>query len=152
MSGTVAFIIAAIAFVGITVVLLIDKFNGSLNIKAKAVGDGQFGADRFSTEKEKMETYEQVPFEPEKWRKGIHLPTELQGTTVLGYYGYRGHVKAMVDTSDSHTIMIAPPGVGKTTCGEYPNLELSCARGLSFLCTDVIMPVLRRSIMVTSRM
>lgn len=136
MSSTAAFLISVVAVVGIVIVMILDKFNGSLNIKSRTVGDGQYGSARWATKKELENVYRWIPYEPEKWRKGIHLPTNLQGITVLGYAGRKGHVQAMIDESDSHTILISPPGAGKTTCCAYPNLELTCACGLSFLCTD----------------
>ena len=39
-------------------------------IKSKTVGDGQHGTARFATKKEIEETYVEVAYEPEKWRKG----------------------------------------------------------------------------------
>src|SRR5699024_7334848 len=53
----------------------------SLNIKAKTVGHGQHGTARWATKGEIKKTYVHVPFEPELWRKGKHLPTE-QGIVV----------------------------------------------------------------------
>lgn len=53
----------------------------SLNIKAKTVGHGQHGTARWATKGEIKKTYVHVPFEPELWRKGEHLPTE-QGIVV----------------------------------------------------------------------
>ena len=40
------------------------------------------------------------------------------------------------DTSDSHTMIWSTTGGFKTTGVLYPNLEFTCAYGLSFLCTD----------------
>lgn len=61
------------------------------------------------------------------------MPT-VQGTIV----GCRGHRKtvALVDTGDVHTLMIGAAGCGKTSFFLYPNLEFSCASGMSFLSTD----------------
>lgn len=39
-------------------------------IKSKTVGDGQHGTARFATREEIKDTYEQIPYEPELWRKG----------------------------------------------------------------------------------
>ena len=59
---------------------------GSLNnIKSKTVGDGQHGTARWATKKEIQQTYAHVPFRPEEWRKGEHLPKK-QGL-VLGCEG-----------------------------------------------------------------
>ncbi len=136
MSSTTAFIIALIAFVCIIFVIILDVRQGTLNIKSRPVGDGQYGTARWATQKEINETYQVIPFEPYKWRKGINLPQGLEGCTVLGCLGTKHHVQARVDTSDSHTILVSPPGAGKTTCCAYPNMELTCACGFSFLCTD----------------
>ncbi len=136
MSSTVAIILSIAAVVGMVVIFIVDKVTGTLDIKSKTVGDGQFGDARWSTDKEKEEEFQTIPFEPKKWRRGIDRPSQMSGTTVLGYLGGRGRVRALVDSSDSHTIVISPPGAGKTTCCAYPNMELACACGLSFLCTD----------------
>jgi type IV secretion system protein VirD4 len=129
-------ILSIAAVVGIIVMFILDKFSGTLNIKSRPVGDGQYGNARWATRREIEEEFQIIPYEPKKWRKGINRPTHMNGTTVLGYLGSKGHVRALVDASDSHTIIISPPGAGKTTCCAYPNMELTCACGLSFLCTD----------------
>jgi len=136
MSSTAAFILALIAFVCIIFVIILDIRQGSLNIKSEAVGDGQYGYGRWSTEKEKNETYRVIPFEPEKWRRGKNLPIELSGATVLGFIQIGNKIEARVDDSDSHTLILSTTGGQKTTGVLYPNLELTCACGLSFLSTD----------------
>lgn len=136
MSSTVAMFLSAAAVVCLVVILLIDKFSGTLNIKSRPVGDGQYGSARWATNSEIQKTFRIIPYEPQKWRRGLNRPIELNGTTVLGYLGSKSHVRAIVDTSDSNTIIISPPGGGKTTCCAYPNIELTCACGLSFLGTD----------------
>lgn len=133
MSSTLAIIITISAAIGMVVLLILDN-HGSLNIKSRAVGDGQYGRQRWATPHEIQETFQMVPFEPAKWRSGKSLPK--QEGTVLGFQGHAGHAAAMVDTSDSHTIVISPPGAGKTTCVCYPNIEYTCACGNSFLATD----------------
>ena len=75
-----------------------------------------------------------LPFEPEKWRKGENLPA-IQGT-VIGCRGSGKKAVALVDDGDVHTLMIGAAGVGKTAYFLYPNLELACASGMSFLSTD----------------
>lgn len=50
-------------------------------IKSKTVGDGQHGTARWATKQEIKKTYTEVPYEPEKWRKGENLPT-AQGLIV----------------------------------------------------------------------
>ena len=122
---------AFIAF--IVIVELID--NKSLNgIKSKRIGDGQHGTARWATKAEIKRTFIPLQFEPEMWRKGQNLPT-VQGTVV----GCRTHGKktvAIVDDGDVHTLMIGAAGVGKTAYFLYPNIELACASGMSFISTD----------------
>jgi type IV secretion system protein VirD4 len=103
-------------------------------IKSRTVGDGQHGTARFATKSEIRQTYKQVPFEPELWRKGKNLPS-IQGL-ILGYKTSRDSVIALVDTGDIHCLMIGAAGVGKTAHFLYPNLEYACASGMSFLSTD----------------
>lgn len=109
-------------------------------IKSKTVGDGQHGTARWATKQEIKKTYTEVPYEPEKWRKGENLPT-AQGLIV----GWRSaslfdhtapHGYALVDDDDIHCLMIGAAGVGKTANFLYPNLEYACACGMSFVTTD----------------
>ena len=67
-------------------------------IKSRTVGDGQHGTARFASKKEIEETYREILYEPEKWRKGEHLPT-AQGL-VLGSVERAGKLYALVDTGD----------------------------------------------------
>ena len=124
-------VVIFIAF--LVVVNLLD--NKSLNgIKAKKVGNGQHGTARWATKAEIKRTFIPLPFEPEMWRKGQNLPT-VQGTVV----GCRTHSKrtvALVDDGDVHTLMIGAAGVGKTAYFLYPDIELACASGMSFISTD----------------
>ena len=124
-------VVIFIAF--LVVVNLLD--NKSLNgIKAKKVGNGQHGTARWATKSEIKRTFIPLQFEPEMWRKGQNLPT-VQGTVV----GCRTHGKktvAIVDDGDVHTLMIGAAGVGKTAYFLYPNIELACASGMSFISTD----------------
>ena len=73
-------------------------------IKSKTVGDGQHGTARFATKKEIEETYVEVAYEPEKWRKGENLPT-AQGL-VLGSIERAGKLYALVDTGDVHCLIL----------------------------------------------
>ena len=45
-------------------------------------------------------------------------------------------VRALVDSDDIHCLMIGASGVGKTAYFLYPNLEYTCASGMSFLALD----------------
>ena len=142
----------------------------SLNIKAKTVGHGQHGTARWATKGEIKKTYIHVPFEPELWRKGEHLPTE-QGI-VVGCLTKRHRVgnafravrnvlvvkllrrshaipktadetTALVDTGDVHALMIGAAGVGKTAYWLYPCLEYALASKMSFLTSDTKGDLLR---------
>ena len=117
----------------LVIVNLLD--NKSLNgIKSKKIGDGQHGTARWSTKSEIKKAFVSLPFEPEKWRKGVDLPS-VQGT-VVGCRGSGKKTFALVDEGDVHTLMVGAAGVGKTAFFLYPNLELACASGMSFINTD----------------
>jgi len=107
---------------------------GSLDIKAKEVGDGQHGSARWASGKEIRTTFHHAPFTPALWRRGERLPTE-QGI-IIGCTGSRKQVVAQVDTGDVHALMIGAAGVGKTAYFMIPNLEYACASGMSFMCSD----------------
>ena len=142
----------------------------SLNIRAKTVGHGQHGTARWATKGEIKKTYVHVPFEPQLWRKGKHLPSE-QGI-VVGCLTRRHRLgnalravrnvlvvkllrranpvpktadetTALVDTGDVHAVMIGAAGVGKTSYWLYPCLEYALASGMSFLSTDTKGDVVR---------
>ena len=108
--------------------------SGSLNIKSKVVGDGQHGTARWASPKEISQTYSRVLFKVAEWRKGKDLP-KVQGL-ILGSTGKKGKVTALIDSDDVHCLMIGASGVGKTAFFLYPNLEFSCASGMSFLALD----------------
>lgn len=103
-------------------------------IKSKTVGDGQHGTARWATRKEIANSYKLVPYQVEKWRKGIDLPKE-QGL-VVGCAGTKKQVKALVEIGDVHAMVTAASGAGKTAYFLYPNIEYACASKMSFLCTD----------------
>ena len=108
--------------------------SGSLNIKSKVVGDGQHGTARWASPKEISQTYSRVLFKVPEWRKGKELP-KVQGL-ILGSTGKKGRITALIDSDDVHCLMIGASGVGKTAFFLYPNLEFSCASGMSFLALD----------------
>ena len=54
---------------------------------------------------------------------------------MLGCQGGR-KTTALVDSDDVHVLMIGASGVGKTAYFLYPNIELACASGMSFISTD----------------
>ena len=103
-------------------------------IKSRTVGDGQHGTARWATPQEISKSYAKVPFQPELWRRGEHLP-ERQGI-VVGTQFRHGQYHALVDTDDVHVMMIGAAGVGKTAHFLYPNLEYAFASGMSVFTTD----------------
>lgn len=125
--------VLAVFFIAFLVIVnLLDNKNIN-GIKAKTVGDGQHGTARWATKSEIRRTFSFLPFESEKWRNGMDLPT-VQGT-IIGCRGGK-NTTAIVDTGDVHTLMIGAAGTGKTAFFLYPNLEFACASGMSFLSTD----------------
>lgn len=130
------FLILAVAAGILLVVLAVSHTGGgSLNgFKSKPVGDGQHGTARWATNAEIQNTFQHIPFQPQKWREGQALPT-VQGH-VLGSAKVNGNLCALVDSDDIHCLMIGASGVGKTAFFLYPNLEYACASGISWLALD----------------
>ncbi len=126
-------VLVVVFIVFIVIMNLLDNY--SLNgIKSKKVGNGQHGTARFATGGEIKRTFSSLPFEPELWRQGKNLP-KVQGT-IVACRGNGKRTTALVDTGDVHTLMIGAAGVGKTAYFLYPNIELACASGMSFISTD----------------
>ena len=135
MQPVVMLVIAGVAMLSVIGgVSLLSHYYTLNGIKSRTVGDGQHGTARFATKKEIAETYVQVPYEPELWRRGENLPA-AQGL-VLGSMERAGKLYALVDTGDVHCLMIGAAGVGKTAHFLYPNIEYACACGMSLLTTD----------------
>ena len=127
-------------------------------IKARTVGHGQHGSARWASRREIQSYYTMVPYEPQKWRTerfaertapAVGDPTRkraerkltinLSPGFVLGTFrhGLHGkHITAWVDSGDSHAMMIASPGGGKTAYFLYPNIEYAMACGVSFVTLD----------------
>ncbi len=126
--------VLVVVFIAFIVIMnLLDNY--SLNgIKSKKVGNGQHGTARFATKGEIKRTFSSLPFEPELWRQGKNLP-KVQGT-IEACRGSEKKTTALIDTGDVHTLMIGAAGVGKTAFFLYPNLELACASGMSFVSSD----------------
>lgn len=125
-------IMTAAFIVFIVIVNVLDN-KGINSIKRKKVGDGQHGTARWASRAEIHRTFSSLPFAPMLWRQGNELP-RIQGT-IVACEGKK-NVSALVDTGDVHTLMIGAAGVGKTAYFLYPNLELACASGMSFISTD----------------
>lgn len=112
MPQWIGLLVLTAVFVGILVLIHCSN-NYNLNgIKSKKIGDGQHGTARWATKSEIKKTYKEIPFEPEKWRKGEHLP-QIQ-VTVVGCKTHGKRTTALVDEGDVHTLMVGAAGVGKT--------------------------------------
>ena len=139
-------LIASVMFTVLGLISLLAHIYNLNNIKNKTVGDGQHGTARWARKEEIYKTYKHIPYEPELWRKGEHLP-KAQGI-VVGCtspatpfsFGRKNNkptpTTALVDDSDLHALMIGAAGVGKTAYWLYPNLEYACAAGMSFITSD----------------
>ena len=125
-------IMTAAFIVFIVIVNVLDN-KGINSIKRKKVGDGQHGTARWASRAEIHRAFSSLPFAPMLWRQGKELPS-IQGT-IVACEGKK-NISAFVDTGDVHTLMIGAAGVGKTAYFLYPNLELACASGMSFISTD----------------
>lgn len=131
------FILLALVFGFIIITAFISSFGKrySLNsIKNRSVGHGQHGTARFATKAEIKELYQQIPFEPQKWRNGQSLPN-AQGI-IVGSATRHGKTTAYVDCDDVNALVSGAAGTGKTAFFLYPNLEYCCASGMSFVTTD----------------
>ena len=104
-------------------------------IKRKTVGDGQYGTARWATDAEIKADTIQVPYTPKKWRTDESKRPDTAGI-VVSMKGNRQKHFAVIDTKDSHTLMVSGSGGGKTTTFVIPNIEYALACGLSFVCTD----------------
>lgn len=128
--------------VGVLVVLIfvmayIELSRGSLRgIKNKRTGNGQYGTARFMHNREIRRTFKKVGYEPSKWRldknSRLNLP---QGTVLCLQRGFKKKY-ALVDTSDSNTLLVGPSGIGKTFFFLIPQIEYAAACGMSFVITD----------------
>lgn len=135
MSKGMIIFIVVVCIVVLALAIAMNFNNRNLNqIKSHKVGDGQHGTARWATPKEITDAFVNISFQPDKWRQGKHLP-EREGL-ILDKIERGRNIFARVDTSDSHTLILSSSGGGKTTFFLYPNLEYSCATGMSFLVTD----------------
>ena len=118
------------------IISLLSNLHSLNNIKAKTVGDGQYGTARWATKKEIKDTYKHIQFKPEEWRQGINLPKVEDQGIIVGCNSNKFGTTAIIDTQDVHAMMIGASGVGKTAYFLYPNLEYACASGMSFITSD----------------
>lgn len=129
-----------LSIVGIALVALIflsesQKRYNLDSIKRKTVGDGQYGTARWATQEEIQSSTIQVPYEPEAWRYNKESRPTTAGI-VVNLKQNKKQILATIDPSDSHTLMVAGTGGGKTTTFMIPNIEYALACGTSFISTD----------------
>ncbi len=130
-------ILGVIGVAGLLIFFLTKlKGVGTLSsIRSKQTGHGQYGNARFAKRREIRKIYERIDFTPELWRRDPSTRPKKGGIiTAARFRGKR--VQAFIDTGDVHALMIGSAGTGKTAYWLYPNLELACASGTSFLTTD----------------
>lgn len=64
------------------------------------------------------------------------MKQEKKRSRVKDFIEGQRDIRALVDSDDIHCLMIGASGVGKTAYFLYPNLEYTCACGMSFLALD----------------
>lgn len=155
--GMKAMIIFLIVMI-IAAVVASAVFEPSLkNVKSDRVGHGQYGNASFATPKELAADYDIITYDPVRWRKDPKSrPTEpgyLLGdwhtdhahknrkAKAPPYYVYGGKwhggtVKTYLCTKDTHAMLTASSGGGKTAFFLNPQMEYALATGISFLVTD----------------
>ncbi len=129
-----------LSIVGIALVALIflsesQKRYNLDSIKRKTVGDGQYGTARWATQEEIQSSTIQVPYEPEMWRYNEESRPTTTGI-VVNLTQNKKQILATIDPSDSHTLMVAGTGGGKTTTFMIPNNEYALPCCTSFISTD----------------
>ena len=108
MDNIATLILVAVVMLGVLGGVSLIAHMYTLNIKSKTVGNGQHGTARWATKAEIRKTYKHIPFEPELWRQGKHLPKD-QGI-VVGCTNFKGGTTALIDTGDVHALMIGAAG------------------------------------------
>ncbi|MCH5324293.1 MAG: type IV secretory system conjugative DNA transfer family protein [Eubacterium sp.] len=130
----IAIVVLVMAFI---VILCFAIWNDNFSIdriKARRVGDGQYGTSQWADKAEIRNNLQLIPYQPQLWRMGACLP-DVQGI-IIGCETHRKKTYAIIDTLDVHTMIVAAPGTGKTSYFLEPNIEYACAAGMSFLSTD----------------
>lgn len=109
----------------------------SLNsIKAKEVGDGQHGTDRWMNQKEKDQLFVKVKIPEEikdmsnKWQPGRVVDYDPKNRT------------AYIDTSDTHCAVEAPTEVGKTSGSWMVNVQYNMMCGV-----NMVLPAIKKEVM-----
>lgn len=155
---TKVFLVLAIVACVVAVVMG-DSYSNINNINATEhrVKNGPYGDARFATKEELAKDYRIINFEPVKWRKYPNKrpkePGYLLGDwhvrgKVVGEKGdlplyldnngkwHGGKVKSYLCTRDTHVLLTASSGAGKTSFFLDAQVEYTMATGISFAVTD----------------
>lgn len=101
------------------------------SFKAKEVGDGQHGNDRFMTDNEARELYTVIKLPEEITDKSNEFPS---GRMV----NYNEKTReCYIDTSDTHAKVAAPTEAGKSTEYVIPNVQYNIMAGTTMIVMDI---------------
>lgn len=149
----------------IAVYFIQKRFNdiSKADIKHQRVENGPYGDARFAKDEEIRAENDMhvIDYDPRAWREGKNLPSEpgiLLGdwhtkdklgnrprvVNKKGRVKYLGEdggwngagVKSYLCTNDTHALLVASSGAGKTAYFLNPQIEYALATGISFVVTD----------------
>lgn len=106
------------------------------SIKAKVVGDGQHGTDRWLNDKEKSELFTKVII-PHEIKD---MSNEWTPGRIVDYNPKTR--EALVDTSSTHAAVVAPTEVGKTSRYYMLNVQYNLMAGC-----NMILPAIKKEVM-----
>lgn len=144
---------------GCVIVYLIFNENhdiNNINATEHRIKNGPYGDARFATDEELKKEYKVIEFNPTEWRKHPKKrPTEpgyligdwhehaakvnKKGDLPLYFKDGKwkgGTVKSYLCTRDTHVLLIASSGAGKTSFFLDAQIEYAMATGISFAVTD----------------
>ena len=119
-------VVGAIMFLVIGGLAFLSHYYTLDGIKSKTVGDGQHGTARWATKQEIRQTYAHVPFEPELWRKGEHLPEKQEATILLVSGGSKIRLRLrdlLYAETDGHYLIFHTAEGQIRQCGTISTLE-----------------------------
>lgn len=128
----------------------------TMNVTEHRIKNGPYGDARFATDEELKKEYKIIDFDPKLWRKNpSKRPTEpgyligdwhvgaskvnKKGDLPLYFKNGKwngGKVKSYLCTRDTHVLLIASSGAGKTSFFLDAQIEYAMATGISFAVTD----------------
>lgn len=155
-----ALVTIVVSLAACIILFFLDTGGADINnthIKDHRIKDGPYGDARFATKEElkREDDMHVITFAPKAWRKGKNLPTEAgillgnwhekaKRVNKKGFVKYLdkndgwhgGTVKAFLCTNDTHALLVASSGAGKTAFFLDPQIEYALATGISFVVTD----------------